>query len=431
MSEVVDIEVLEPGRQQKQMPSILFFLLQLYMLDHLLHLASRIPPLGKIRITLLLTALIAGFLIANKHVLARRYKTTISKTLNLLILYIIISIPLVTYPGSVLRENWQIFLKAVVFFYFISMIVDSPSRFKYFLSLFIVCQVFRVLEPLYLNITQGYWGSDTYLGQGEFANRLAGGPHDIINPNELGFVIATCVPFVYFLGMSKGFLYKAISAVVLVSLLYALILTMSRGAFLSLLVVAFIVFRKSNKKALLIAIAIGLLGAAWSVMTPVQKDRYLSLVDSDTAGAKSKQGRINLMITEFKLGLKRPIFGHGLGTTGEAKFHSYGYRQASHMLYGELLIELGFIGMIIYLRFLYNIYSEVKIINQFKMENLAEALKIKDVITTLFAMYLVYSLNYWGLSQSYWYILAGLTVSFVTIMKMQAGNDLYTKMKGS
>src|SRR5690606_18562712 len=103
--------------------------------------------------------------------------------------------------------------------------------------------------------------------------------------------------------------------------------------------------------ALGVVIVIG----AFSVMTPIQKDRYLSLIDSDTAGGASADGRIAGMIGEFKLGLQRPVVGHGLGTTSEAKFHTWGATKASHNLYGEVLIELGLIGLVIFLRFLYQI----------------------------------------------------------------------------
>src|SRR5690606_1226423 len=127
----------------------------------------------------------------------------------------------------------------------------SDKRLKWALVVFVGCQVIRVLEPLYLNITDGYWGSKTHLGGGEFASRLAGAPTDVINPNELGFVIVTAIPFLHYLLFSRGWICKLIYLSLMPALMYALILTMSRGAFLALLVVAWVVWKESKHKLFL------------------------------------------------------------------------------------------------------------------------------------------------------------------------------------
>src|SRR5690606_9877918 len=134
------------------------------------------------------------------------------------------------------------FIKAIVFLYFMALIVDSDKRLKWALAVFIGCQVFRVLEPLYLNITQGYWGASTYLGGTNFASRLSGAPADVINPTELGFGIATVIPFLHYLLFSRGWFSKLLYLSLMPALIYALILTMSRGAFLALLVVGWVVW---------------------------------------------------------------------------------------------------------------------------------------------------------------------------------------------
>lgn len=54
--------------------------------------------------------------------------------------------------------------------------------------------------------------------------------------------------------------------------------------------------------------------------------------------------------------------------------------------------------------------------------------RLNTVLLTIFWMYVVYSINYWGLSQGYWYLLAGLSVAYLRIIKMQNGNDLYAPL---
>lgn len=397
------------------------FVLYLYfILDFFLRFSARIPEYGAIRPTLLAVAIISLLLYLQRDKLKGRFEAPIFKAIFVLFGYIVISLPLVEWPGSVIRSNLDPFIKAVVFLFFTALMVDTDKRLKWFIGVFVFCQVFRVLEPLYMNITQGYWGSATHLSGGDFADRLAGAPADVINPNELGFVIATAIPFLHYLLWPIGWKSKLLYVVLMPALLYALILTMSRGGFIALLVVAFLVFKESRHKFGLIVMAAVLVVGALSVMTPIQKDRYLSLVDSDTAGGASVEGRWRGMIGEFKLGLTRPVVGHGLGTTEEAKFHKRGSTQASHNLYAELIIELGLIGFVIFLRFLYQIARKLSAVRSqfaaFKTSDKSYYARLNKCLIAVFWMYAVYSVNYWGLSQYYWYLLAGLVIAFGRIV---------------
>src|SRR5690606_12988906 len=118
-------------------------------------------------------------------------------------------------------------------------------------------------------------------------------------------------------------------------------------------------FKESKKKFRLLVVGVLAAILAFSVMTPVQKERYLSLIDRDAEGGASAEGRIRGMVNEFKLGMTRPVFGHGLGTTPEAKVHKLGARQASHNLYAEVLIELGVVGFLIFMTFLSKIIKKL------------------------------------------------------------------------
>lgn len=400
----------------------LFYLYLYFLINFFLHFAARVPAYGSIRPTLLLVTLITVFLFAQRERLKGKTRDPIFQAVLVLLGYMVLSWPFVEYQGSVIRHNLPEFIKAIVFLFFTALIIDTRRRLVVFLWVFVGCQVIRVLEPLYLNITEGYWGGATYLGGGEFANRLSGAPSDVINSNELGFVIATAAPFLHYLLFTGRWYSKLLYLFLVVCLLYALILTMSRGAFLAFLVVGWIIFKESSHKFLLILMAVAIGFAGWSVMNPVQKDRYLSLFSSDTSGSVSAEGRIKGTIGEFKLGLNRPLVGHGVGTTPEVKTHNWGKAQASHNMYGELLIEIGFIGFVLFLRFIFRIYQQFRK-NQKMLQKLSSTgstsrfyLKLNRALIALFWMYAVYSLNYWGLSQYYWYLLGGLAIAFGQIV---------------
>ncbi len=404
------------------------FIFYLYfIIDYFLRFSERIPGYSSLRPTLLGILIISVLLFVQREKLRGRFDDPVFRGFFFLVGYIILTLPLVEWPGSVLRGNWETFLKAVVFLFFTALTIDTEKRLKWFVSVFVFCQVFRVLEPLYLNITQGYWGSATHLHGAEFANRLSGAPADIINPNELGFVIATAIPFLHYLLWPKGWLSKSVYLVLIPLLLYALILTMSRGGFIALLVVAFFVFKESTRKSGLIALGVIIVFTSFSIMTPVQKDRYLSLIDRDTAGGASAEGRLRGMVNEFKVGLSRPIVGHGLGTTPEAKAHKLGSRQASHNLYAEVLIELGIVGFVIFIMFLMKIARKLSLVRKRIAGIVSDPgnyfWRLNKVLLCVFWMYVVYSINYWGLSQYYWYLFAGLVIAFGRLIPVSDVSD--------
>ena len=236
----------------------------------------------------------------------------------------------------------------------------------------------------------------------------------------------TAIPFLHYLLWTGGVKLKVLYLLTMPILLYGLILTQSRGAFLALLVVGFFIFRESKKKWLLVLAALLVAFAGWQVMTDEQKDRYLSLVGaSETSNAATASGRFQGMLTEFSIGLERPIVGHGLGTTPEAKTHTIGGRQASHNLYAELLIELGIVGMLLFLAFLLNVYRALKRSSEFQSEFWGNDTgfygNLNRSFLAIFWMYSVYSINYWGLSQYYWYFFAGSVVAFyhINLSRMQ------------
>src|SRR5690606_32795687 len=148
---------LEPVRllNKVNVSTFTFFMFQIYQLDFFLRSSARIAGIGIIRPTLLLFLIVAVSLFLQRDKLKERMQHPIIKAMGTLILVIIITLPFVKYPGSVLRHNIPEFLKAIVFLYFMALIVDSDKRMKWVLGIFVTCQIIRVLEPLFLNITQG------------------------------------------------------------------------------------------------------------------------------------------------------------------------------------------------------------------------------------------------------------------------------------
>lgn len=394
-----------------------FVIYCIYVVDYYVRVSSRVPGLGALRPTLVLFALIIVMLVTQARHLKGRLSTPAAKALLALIIYIVVTIPMASWPGSVIN-NLGPFARALAFFYFTVLIVDTQKRLYIFLYVLVSCQVFRVLEPLFLNITTGYLGDKTYLGAGEFAGRLAGAPHDVVNPNGLGFVAVTCIPYLYYgLFVARKSYLKIISVALIAACLYVIVLTLSRGAIVALAIILWVIFRQSQRKLLLVTVISVACVVGWNHMDDVHKDRYLSLVSSHTRSSYGVEGREQLTQFEFSIGMQRPIFGHGLGTTAESKVHLGHTPQASHNLYTEILIEVGLVGGFLFLRFLYAIHTEVRLAARKVAENKAGsgsdvADRLAMCFAALFWMYAVFSINYYGLSQDYWYALAGVVTAF-------------------
>jgi len=395
------------------MEEIGFKLYLLFMVSWFIHLTSRIPFLGAIRFDLVLAGVL--FLITFALISQKGGKDCAAndteKYLTILILYAIFTIPFVQWPGSVIKFGIEGFIKAVVFYYFTVTFVNSEKRLKILIFVFIVGQSFRVIEPLYLHITEDYWGSSAYMS-GEFMDRLSGAPHDTVNPNGLAYIILSIIPFYYFLS-SISWQNKVLCLIALPLLLYALILTASRSGMLGFFVIILGIFVKSKKKLLF---SVFVLIAALVVIAnlgPDQLDRYISIYDDSAINAATTEARIDGVKGDLIVALRRPICGHGLGTSFEANATFGGKLLVAHNLYVEIAIELGFVGLIIFLFFMksiiMNFCESYKALKQTLEENIFLT-RIVDTMQVWLAMNILFSFASYGLSGYTWYLFAGFSV---------------------
>jgi len=346
----------------------------------------------------------------NSNYVFKRQKATLY--ILILIAYVFISIPFVEWPGSVLI-NFQEWLKAVIFFFFTVSFITTEKKLIIFLYVLLLMQTIRVLEPLYLNITQGYWGSYASMRDWEYMQRLAGAPHDYVNPNGLAFIILIIIPYLYHLkdlNIANLLLFIMLSP----ALIYALTLTGSRSGLIGLFVVLFGILLQSKRKAAVAVIMLIVIIIVIYKMPDSMIDRYISIFDSSSSHAATADGRINGIKEDIELSLRRPIFGHGLGTSLEANSNYTGRYLLSHNLYAELAIELGLFGLVIYILYLKAIYNNIKNIRT-KYSNIIYQRKtfinsFYKATVILFYMNLIFSMMSYGLSGYEWYLLGGMTI---------------------
>ncbi|MFO7528767.1 MAG: O-antigen ligase family protein [Marinobacter sp.] len=391
---------------------VAFVLFSLYLVSFFLRLPARMPVLGEIRFDLILVAAISYFILTAKSTKTTRLDSA-SQYLLAIFVYSIVTLPLVEWPGSVINNGMVAFIKGAIFYFFTINLVVNSARLKIILSIFVGCNLLRIIEPLLLNITTGYLGSTTHLGGGDFAGRLAGAPADVINPNGLAFVIATVIPFLHYVFAPTNKKAFFIYLLLVPLLLYTMGLTLSRSGILALAIIAFGIWWKSTHKFLLLLLGTIGLTVIFLNLTDVQKDRYLSIVSDDTRQSYSAQGRIEGWAEDFKVALNRPIIGHGLGTSREANWNVAGKDQISHILWMEIWQEIGLIGLVLFILYLSAMirnFREASKLIKGRLSSDDFLYRSCQAMQVWLLMNLLFSLASYGLKSYEWYLFGGLSV---------------------
>jgi len=394
-----------------------------YTVSFFLHLPARITALALIHSDMVLVGII-GFLAFTSGPKTRSLDDA-SKLLLILFAYAVLEIPLVTYPGSVLHHGLEGFIKAVIFYFFTVRLIRTEKRLFVLIGIYVACNTFRVLEPLYLHLTTGYWGSATDMG-GTIDPRLEGSPYDVINGNGLAFVIASIVPFYHYLFGGGGTKSKLLYLLMLPILLYAMALTLSRSGLLALAIIALSIFIKTQRKFLFVAAGSVVVILFFANLGTVQQERYTSIFNHSVPGGKSAEGRITGVVKTFHVALERPIFGHGLGTSRETNWNSIGINQPAHNLWVETWEEIGLIGLVIMTLYIKTIvFNFSKAIRELRqvLEPGERLYRLVLALQVWMYMNLLFSLASYGLSSYEWYLFGGLSVVILDIAKRHNRKD--------
>ncbi len=410
-------EVESPAEQGSR--DAAFYLFCAFIVSYFTHLAARVPALGTLHIDLLLagaTGLAIAFSGPRRRKGPAPQMDPVARKLWILLAYIIVTIPFVEWPGSVIH-NLQDYAKSLCFFFFVVATVDTTRKLRLLITVYVVTQVFRVIEPLEMHIRGGYWGSFTSLGNWEYMDRLAGSPFDIINPNGLGFVIIMTLPLLHLILKPDTPVRKALLVGLVGAMCYALVLSASRSGFLGLIFLGVLLVWNSKNRAAYLTLGALALVASIALMSDLQRERYVSIFSHHAKGSATAQERITGVIDDFKVSLRRPFFGHGLGTSAEANSHFRGEDLPSHNLYTEVAEELGYVGLVLLLMmiwaFLKACWRAQRIVSATPMTDprLRFLHEVAVALVVVVGVDLFFSFASFGFSEPYWYFFGGLSVA--------------------
>ena len=431
VSGVVTASAPAAANSREEMPGkFIFYVLLAHLAVTMLTLGSRIPGFGIIRPTLTFVAFIWGwwFWVGLRTEVTSGISTPWGRRLAILIAVSILSLPFTKYPGSVLNQGLPSLIKVASFLFFCMFLCTTWQRLRTFVWAWVGCQIFRVMQPVFMHVTMGYWGDSAYMGEGDFLNRLAGAPGDIVNPNGLGFIVASVLPFLHYLVMSqpRQRMLKLAYVLILAGMLYGLVLTGSRSAMLALAIDVLMIAWRSKHRLLVFSL-IGITAAiAVNYMSADLIDRYESLVSDNTRNASTRQGRVSGAIGDFEFGLTRPVFGYGLGTSHEANWNMKHDRYISHDMYAETTIELGLVGLGILISYLAAIVGAVGESRKYLARAPPQAdgyvflSSLTSALRVWVPMAIIFFFAQYGLREPDWYLMGGIAGALWMLSKKAA-----------
>jgi O-antigen ligase len=156
----------------------------------------------------------------------------------------------------------------------------------------------------------------------------------------------------------------------------------------------------------------------FSSLSPDMQDRYLSTFGKGEKNQSTADERAEGSKEQFLIALRRPIFGHGLGTSPEANFNfsvagPYAGRDLpAHNLFLEIAQELGLVGLVVFLLLMKSIvssFAQARRANAYR-EAGSYMPRLIDALQVWLMLNLVFAFASYGLSSYCWYLLGGFAV---------------------
>ena len=236
----------------------------------------------------------------------------------------------------------------------------TEEEFRWIVRLAIVGGCFTAAFLAYEYFTGVSWITMSQTGSVLERGTLIMGEKEV-NPDSVGlkFIIPISLAVATYLS-SRRTLIKGVAIIALGANVGALLLTMSRAAFLSLIVLIVVFARRLRLDRRLIVVGV----VAGALLASMPTSFFQRLAEKS---AQSGSGRLYIWRVGLEMVKHNPILGIGFGNflvvykdyAGYAQ-HFMGYRLAPHNLYLEIWTELGILGVLL---FFMAIRAQVKVIS--------------------------------------------------------------------
>lgn len=327
----------------------------------------------------------------------------------------VLSIPLAIDPAIAWGEFSGTFVRGVLIFIIMVNAVRTPTRLKALLFLSIVTALVLSVQAindyrLGLNVVEGYRAAGR--GTGIFGNT-----------NDMALFLVTAMPFsvAFFFG-SQGALRKTIHAACVLMMLFGVVLSYSRGAFLGVLVLSVFFALKIGRRSKVEVIAVLIVGTlAMIVLAPSgYGDRLLSIFLPGLDPNGSADTRRGELFRSIYVAVRHPLLGIGMGNY-QPNMSNNGL--VTHNSYTQVGAEMGLLALGLYTMFIVTPIRRLAVIARQSL-SARETSQFYYLALGLQASLLVFMVSSFFLSVAFaWniYYLVGYAVCFRRIYESETG----------
>jgi len=337
---------------------------------------------------------------------------------NLVLLFMmmgLLSIPLAIDPSIAWSEFSGAFVRGILIFVVIINVVRTEARLKALLFLSVITAVVLSVQAI----------NDYRLGLMTIEGYRAAGHGTGIfgNTNDMALHLVTMLPvsIALFFGSRKP-LRKAIHVACAAMMIFGILLSYSRGAFIGVLVVfVFLALRLGRRSKFEIAVLLVALLAAMLLMAPSgYSDRLLSIVMPGMDSNGSADSRRGELFRSIYVALRHPLLGVGMGNY-QANMSYKGL--VTHNSYTQVASEMGMTALVLYISFMVRPFRKLSSIAK-QTFGVREDSHFYYLALGLQASLLVFMVSSFFLSVPYaWnvYYLVGYAVCFRRIYESSTG----------
>jgi putative inorganic carbon (hco3(-)) transporter len=401
---------------------LLSYLVGLYILTFYLELYVRKPYLQSVRFQFSLGALI-GLICAFKYFTSttdRAVKSSLTKTAFLLIFvlgfYTIFSYDRST---SLLIFNDRV-LKFSLLAFFIYVATDTIHDLRVILALTVLAWLKLGQEGFQGWLTGGL----VWYNQG--IPRLHGATPMFGHPNSYGGFAVSCLPFCIFLFKAHSSkLYRLSLAALLIFSLTIIMTTGSRTGYVALVLATALFLYKSYRNVILSIVTLALMASLVTPFIPESyQERFVSIITLEEKEGSSSKARLQI--------INDAIDVLGVQAFPAVRDNMFGRRQDTHNLYLEVLTNIGPLGFIVFILFIYRMIktnlASIESIRRLKglyEPDLTFLLAVPFAVIGFVFIRLVLGLFGMDLYEIYWWLSLGLTLATLKLIRLHSKSGAY------
>ena len=394
---------------------MLFKCVLAYVVVFYSQIGTRIQPLESLRPELVLGSLILIAIGATWKQPAGTVARSIQLSGSIVFLFVAMALSI---PGSYwITKSVDTMLGVFKMFSLYIMImatIDTEAKLRQFMWVYVFMVTLIVGEP-FIGVFTGSANWDDHRGY----PKLMGTTGLWAHPNSLGGFAAANLAFLYYLFLAEQQKMKKYFLLGLgLMSLETIILTGSRTAYVGIIGIAFLIWLRSARKGLAIAMLIAGLVLTWIVAPQAYKDQFLTMasigdvVQGEQTGDGSINERWEIVTDAVEIFLDHPIFGVGVDAFMTVRGERFNRWQDTHNLYLQILTNVGIVGLLAFVIMLYSIFQSLgkakQVLHRTRSEHSLWLENLANAVAVFLSARLIVGMFGMDFYENYWWLAAGL-----------------------